>query len=160
MGGPPEEKYPLVKVFPKMRPNPANLTKNETLCAIWQHLYNFKNMKSTHGGVLLVVKLRTEVFFPLFKLYICYQISQSMAYFWARDVGFPSSFPLVALLIRRKRKEVDSSFTIEKTFEVIRFILIALKVVAKENQRANKAYGYRILSEQNFRFCELFAGGW
>ena len=26
------------------------------LCAIWQHLYNLKNVKNTHGGVLLLVK--------------------------------------------------------------------------------------------------------
>ena len=25
-------------------------------CAIWYHLYNFKNVKNTHGGVLLLVK--------------------------------------------------------------------------------------------------------
>ena len=29
-------------------------------CAIWYHLYNFKNMKNTHGGVLLLVKLHTQ----------------------------------------------------------------------------------------------------
>ena len=28
------------------------------LCAIWYHLYNFKNMKNTHGEVLLLVKLK------------------------------------------------------------------------------------------------------
>ena len=26
------------------------------LCAIWQHLCNLKNLKNTHGGVLLLVK--------------------------------------------------------------------------------------------------------
>ena len=25
-------------------------------CAIWYHLYNLKNVKNTHGGVLLLVK--------------------------------------------------------------------------------------------------------
>ena len=25
------------------------------LCAIWYHLYDFKNVKNTHGGVLLLV---------------------------------------------------------------------------------------------------------
>ena len=25
------------------------------LCAIWYHLYNLKNMKNTHGGLLLLV---------------------------------------------------------------------------------------------------------
>ena len=27
-------------------------------CAIWYHLYNFKNVKITHGGVLILVKLQ------------------------------------------------------------------------------------------------------
>ena len=27
-------------------------------CAIWYHLYNFKNMKNTHGGVSILVKLQ------------------------------------------------------------------------------------------------------
>ena len=27
-------------------------------CAIWYHLHNFKNLKYTHGGVLLLVKLQ------------------------------------------------------------------------------------------------------
>ena len=26
-------------------------------CAIWYHLYNLKNVKNTHGGVLISVKL-------------------------------------------------------------------------------------------------------
>ena len=28
------------------------------LCAIWYHLYNLKNVKNTHGGPLLLVKLQ------------------------------------------------------------------------------------------------------
>ena len=27
-------------------------------CAIWYHLYNFKNVKNIHGRVLLLVKLQ------------------------------------------------------------------------------------------------------
>ena len=30
----------------------------EMLCAIWYHLYYFKNVKNTQGGVLLLVKLQ------------------------------------------------------------------------------------------------------
>ena len=26
-------------------------------CAIWYHLYNLKNVKNTHGGVLLLLKV-------------------------------------------------------------------------------------------------------
>ena len=29
-------------------------------CAIWYHLYNLKNLKNTHGGVLILVKLQAE----------------------------------------------------------------------------------------------------
>ena len=51
------------------------------LCVIWYHLYNFKNMKNTQGGVLMLVKLQALafnftksntppwVFFTFFKLY-------------------------------------------------------------------------------------------
>ena len=27
-------------------------------CMVWYHLYNFNNMKNTHGGVLILVKLQ------------------------------------------------------------------------------------------------------
>ena len=53
------------------------------LCTIWYHLYNFKNLKNTHAGVLLLVKLQASksntppwVFFTFFKLYKWYQIAQ------------------------------------------------------------------------------------
>ena len=61
-------------------------------CAIWYHLYNLKNGKNTHGGVLILVKLQTEacnftkintppwMFFTFFKLYKSYQITQPIAY--------------------------------------------------------------------------------
>ena len=29
-------------------------------CAIWYHLYNFKNVKNTHGAVLILVKLQAK----------------------------------------------------------------------------------------------------
>ena len=56
-------------------------------CASWYHLYNFKNVKSTHGGVLILVKLQASacnftkinflpwVFVTFFKLYKWYQIA-------------------------------------------------------------------------------------
>ena len=62
------------------------------LCAIWYHLYNLKNVKNTHEGVLLSVKLQAEdcnftksntppwVFFTFFKLYKWYQIARSVIY--------------------------------------------------------------------------------
>ena len=61
---------------------------NTMRCAIWYHLYNSKNVKNTHGGVLILEKLQTEacnftkinnpplVFFTFLKLYKWYQIAQ------------------------------------------------------------------------------------
>ena len=45
------------------------------------HLYNLKNLKNTHGGVLLS-KSNTlpSLFFTFFKLYKWYQIAQRITY--------------------------------------------------------------------------------
>ena len=60
--------------------------------AIWYHLYNLKNLKNTHGEVLLSVKLQTEVcnftksnsppwvFLTFLKLHKWYQIAQRITY--------------------------------------------------------------------------------
>ena len=31
-------------------------------CTIWYHLYNFKNVKNTQGGVLILVKLQASTY--------------------------------------------------------------------------------------------------
>ena len=61
-------------------------------CTIWYHLYNLKNVKNTHRGVLLSVKLQALacnftkintspwVFFTFLKLYKWYQITQRITY--------------------------------------------------------------------------------
>ena len=61
-------------------------------CAIWYHLYNLKNVKNTHGGVFLLVKLQASVcnftkintpswvFFTFFKLHKYYQIAQRITF--------------------------------------------------------------------------------
>ena len=55
------------------------------LCAIWYHLYNLKNVKNTHGGMSVLIKLQVYftksnsplwVFFTFLKLYKWYQIAQ------------------------------------------------------------------------------------
>ena len=68
------------------------------LCAIWYHWYNFKNMKNTHGGVILLVKLQTEarnftrcntlslVFFTCFKSDNSYQIVQIITVGFAKHL--------------------------------------------------------------------------
>ena len=58
------------------------------ICAIWYQLYNLKNMKNFHGGVLLLVKFQNEsnsppwVFFTFFKLYKWYQIAPRITFYW------------------------------------------------------------------------------
>ena len=61
-------------------------------CAIWYHLDNWKNVKNTPRGVLILVKLQAEacnftkintppwVFFTFFELYKWYQIAQRTTY--------------------------------------------------------------------------------
>ena len=61
-------------------------------CAISYHLYNLKNVKNAHGGVLILVKLQASacnftkintppwVFSTFFKLYKWYQITQCTTY--------------------------------------------------------------------------------
>ena len=64
-------------------------------CTIWYYLYNFKNVKNTHGGVSILVKLKPAtllklnftkintpswVFLTFFKLYKWYQIVQRTTY--------------------------------------------------------------------------------
>ena len=56
--------------------------------AIGYHLYNLKNMKNSHGGVLILAsacnftKVNTPpwVFFTFLKLYKWYQIAQRITY--------------------------------------------------------------------------------
>ena len=48
---------------------------------MWYHLYNFKNVKNTDGGVLLLVNFTKSntlswVFFTAFKLYYWYKNAQ------------------------------------------------------------------------------------
>ena len=45
-------------------------------CASWYHLYNLKNVKNTHGGVLLFTP--PLAFFTFLKLYKWYQIVQNI----------------------------------------------------------------------------------
>ena len=43
-------------------------------CAIWYHLYNSKNVKNTHGGVLILVKLQAEaqrITYTRFLFFMC-----------------------------------------------------------------------------------------
>ena len=70
------------------------------LSAIWCHLYNFKNVKNTHGGVILSVTLEASVcnfnksvippwvFFTFFKLYKWYWIAQSTVGFFFFFLSF------------------------------------------------------------------------
>ena len=63
------------------------------LSMIWYHLYNLKNKKITHGGVLLLVKLQAKsippwMFFTFVKLYKWCQIAQNVTYaLWWKYMG-------------------------------------------------------------------------
>ena len=48
-------------------------------CAIWYHVYNLKNMKSTHGGVLLLVKLKPATLLKVTLLHGCFSCSLNFA---------------------------------------------------------------------------------
>ena len=63
----------------------------ETLCTIWYHFCNLKNLKNTHGGVLLLVKFQAHIHwcFSLLKLCKWYQIVQSLTYMVWRGVWDP-----------------------------------------------------------------------
>ena len=39
---------------------------NVMRCAIWYNLHNLKNVKNTHGGVLILVKLQAKSVFSRF----------------------------------------------------------------------------------------------
>ena len=68
-------------------------------CVIWYHSYNLKNVKNTHGGVLILVTLQALAcnftksntplwgFFTFFKLYQRYQIAQSTTYCIKRHIA-------------------------------------------------------------------------
>ena len=77
------------------------------LCVIWHHLYSIKNVKNTHGGVLLLAKLQAStrnftknntspwVFFTFFKLYKWYQIAQRTTYagkYWSQKSSYKREF--------------------------------------------------------------------
>ena len=52
-------------------------------CAIWHCLYNLKNVKNTHGGMLLLVNKSNTlpwVFLTFFKLHKWYQTAQRTTY--------------------------------------------------------------------------------
>ena len=71
------------------------ITLYETLCVIWYHLYNLKNVKMTHGGVLCLVKLQESCklackfgcFSRFVKLYKWYQIAQRTTYIQTTQYG-------------------------------------------------------------------------
>ena len=58
-------KLPSILSFPKrLLPTIFNYhvliaNSNVMFCAIWYHLHNLENVKNTHGGVLLLVKIKT-----------------------------------------------------------------------------------------------------
>ena len=69
------------------------------LCAIQYHLYSLKNVKNTHGGLLLLVRLQAacnftksntplRVFFAFFKSYKWYQSCNVSQIYWSLTTTF------------------------------------------------------------------------
>ena len=47
-------------------------------CAIWYHLYNLKNVKNTHGGVLILVKLQASIYLRSVEKSTCLRVPQKI----------------------------------------------------------------------------------
>ena len=67
-----------VRIFPKKTGSLLGLSTYRSFtnlqyilmfCAIWYHLYNLKNVKNTHGGVIILVKLQASTHHLY--IYIC-----------------------------------------------------------------------------------------
>ena len=64
--------------------------KYETLCEIWYHSYNLKNLKNTHGGIFFFTTPLWVFFLPLlygyfFEIVQWYQIVQSNTKGWSNS---------------------------------------------------------------------------
>ena len=91
------------------------------LCTIWYHLHNLKNVKNTHGRVLLLVKLKAEaynftksmifswVFFTFFKLYKWYWIVQIVIYFMFSGVWSLAGVFSLEVMINTESKYIMPS---------------------------------------------------
>ena len=52
-----------VRLRPGLYLKTSNIPKSSVMCCvIWYHLYYLKNVKNTHGGILLLVRLQASVF--------------------------------------------------------------------------------------------------
>ena len=74
-------------------------------CAIWYHLQNLKNVKNTHGRVLILVKVQA------------YQIGQRTTYKWIRKLRktsfFLTSQPAVKIHIFTNISRIKDSQTMK-----------------------------------------------
>ena len=87
-------------------------------CAISYHVDNLENVKNTHEGVLLLVKLHAEacnftksnspswVFFTFFKLYESCKIAQSTTFF-AKNSSLMFNWVLNTLSVKKKSAKSD-----------------------------------------------------
>ena len=106
-------------------------------CAIWYYFYNLKEVKNTHRGVLLLVKLQASVhnfaknnnlpcaFSTFFKLYKWYQIAQRITNVFSKTqaqlltlLGFVRfllrCFAFLSYRKKRKREARTHSISEEK----------------------------------------------
>ena len=102
--------------------------KYEMLCWIWYHLYNLRNVKNTHSGVLFIVKLQADTcnftksntppqaFFRFLKLLI-----SKWVYNWKMLFNSDPSKPAQEVLFSKKKENSNSSnhkfqqYSVERT---------------------------------------------
>ena len=72
------------------------------LCAIWYRLYNLKNVKNTHEGVMLLVKLQPSAYNIQRKLQSTYNTrnTNDMSFFKVKHTFLENSFSVLQLLNR------------------------------------------------------------
>ena len=109
-------------------------------CAIWYHLCKLKNMKSTHGGVLILVKMQAEswnftkintppwAFSVFLKLYKWYQIAQRITYGYFIKV----------------HRWISVNFTLHKELFFLSTMITDLPTVTDKHESFYNIYQYSI----------------
>ena len=86
-------------------------------CAIWYHLYNIKNVKKTHGGVLLLVKLQPATLLKLtlpMGVFYVFKIAQMVPNRATHRNGFDKNaliFLNSYLSNRKERVEINDKYS-------------------------------------------------
>ena len=120
-------------------------------CASWYHLYNLKNIKNAHGGVLLLVTLQASAFtksmtpawafFTFYKLQKWYQIAQHITHFpFLTQISFFNLGYLITV-----SGNYAHSFSIEPSMHFLLLLLLyvvqttkTILIIFLSNKKQNK----------------------